>query len=150
MPSRRHSSAMVSSPRRPSRTIRIFSSEENLRRVLRLISRTTFSGSLRSAMVHSFCRYRLSEVSIDIRLENVSLRLNGNTRRRLSLRNLVSPPFCLTTKDQTKASTTTAMRMSTITWRDWSMGCLELCCFSKRKLKNWLWESLAFRGKAAN
>jgi hypothetical protein len=30
-------------------------------------------------MVHSFCRYRLPEVSIDFRLENVSLSLTENT-----------------------------------------------------------------------
>src|SRR4051812_11313664 len=35
---------MLSSPRRPSRTIRIFSSAENRRRVFRRISWTTFSG----------------------------------------------------------------------------------------------------------
>src|ERR1700732_4961901 len=42
-PSRRHSSAMLSSPRRPSRTMRIFSSAENCRRVARRMSFTTFS-----------------------------------------------------------------------------------------------------------
>ena len=45
MPSRRQSSAIESSPRRPSRTMRIFSSAENFRRVLRRISRTFDSGS---------------------------------------------------------------------------------------------------------
>ena len=38
MPSRRHSSAMVSSPRNPSRTMRIFSSAEYCLRVARRIS----------------------------------------------------------------------------------------------------------------
>ncbi len=38
MPSRRHSSAMLSSPRRPSSTMRIFSSTKNCRRVARRIS----------------------------------------------------------------------------------------------------------------
>src|SRR5215207_11218484 len=41
MPSRRHSSAMLSSPRRPSSTMRIFSSAENCRRVARRRSLTT-------------------------------------------------------------------------------------------------------------
>src|SRR5918993_554795 len=43
MPSRRQSSAMLSSPRRPSSTMRIFSSAENCRRVARRISFTTCS-----------------------------------------------------------------------------------------------------------
>src|SRR5471030_3269321 len=38
MPSRRHSSAMLSSPRSPSRTMRIFSSAEKCRRVARRMS----------------------------------------------------------------------------------------------------------------
>ena len=47
MPSRRHKTAMLSSPRRPDTTIRIFSSAENCLRVLRRISRTVLSaGSL--------------------------------------------------------------------------------------------------------
>src|SRR5215203_3118957 len=41
MPSRRHSSAMLSSPRRPSSTMRIFSSAEKGRRVARRMSLTT-------------------------------------------------------------------------------------------------------------
>src|SRR5882724_2306526 len=41
MPSRRHSSAMLSSPRIPDRTMRIFSSAENCRRPTRRISFTT-------------------------------------------------------------------------------------------------------------
>ena len=43
MPSRRHSAAMLSSPRRPSRTTRIFSSAEWCLRVRRRMSRTTCS-----------------------------------------------------------------------------------------------------------
>src|SRR3954471_8971343 len=43
MPSRRQSSAMLSSPRRPSSTTRIFSSAEKCRRVARRISFTTWS-----------------------------------------------------------------------------------------------------------
>jgi hypothetical protein len=42
-PSRRHNSATGASPRRPARTIRIFSSVENLRRVRRLNSLMCFS-----------------------------------------------------------------------------------------------------------
>ncbi len=76
---RKHSSAMVSSPRSPSKTIPIFSSDENLRRVLRLISRTTFSGSLCDFMVHSFGILSLPEVSINLMLETVSLQLAGYT-----------------------------------------------------------------------
>src|SRR5436190_2078801 len=43
MPSRRHSSAMLSSPRKPDSTMRIFSSAVNCRRVARRISFTTCS-----------------------------------------------------------------------------------------------------------
>ena len=43
IPSRRHSSGMLSSPRRPDTTIRIFSSAEYYLRVLRRISRTVRS-----------------------------------------------------------------------------------------------------------
>src|ERR687890_797965 len=43
MPARRHSSAMLSSPRKPSSTRRIFSSAEKWRRVARRMSLTTVS-----------------------------------------------------------------------------------------------------------
>jgi hypothetical protein len=43
MPSQRHNAAMLSSPRRPDNTTRIFSSEDQCRRVLRRMSRTVFS-----------------------------------------------------------------------------------------------------------
>jgi hypothetical protein len=43
MPSRRHRVAMLSSPRKPSTTMRIFSSAENRRRVFRRMSLTIFS-----------------------------------------------------------------------------------------------------------
>src|SRR5918993_1263929 len=47
MPSRRHSSAMLSAPRRPSSTMRILFSAENWRRVARRISlRAASAGSL--------------------------------------------------------------------------------------------------------
>ena len=45
IPSRRHSAAMLSSPRSPSSTMRIFSSAEYCLRVRRHMSRTAFSGS---------------------------------------------------------------------------------------------------------
>src|SRR5262245_32980106 len=53
MPSLRHSSATLSSPRRPAITIRILSSVEKCRRVARLIARTVFSASSESAS--GFC-----------------------------------------------------------------------------------------------
>src|ERR687884_44283 len=43
MPSRRHSSAMLSSPRKPSSTMRIFSSAEKWRRAARRMSLTMVS-----------------------------------------------------------------------------------------------------------
>ena len=43
MPSFRHSSAILSSPRRPSSTIRILSTAEKCRRVARRMSLTTCS-----------------------------------------------------------------------------------------------------------
>src|SRR3954454_15590565 len=43
MPARRHSSAMLSSPRKPSSTMRILSSAEKWRRVARRMSLTTAS-----------------------------------------------------------------------------------------------------------
>ncbi len=45
MPSLRHGSAMLSSPRRPAITIRTFSSAEYCRRVARWMSRTVFSAA---------------------------------------------------------------------------------------------------------
>src|SRR5271156_2718037 len=45
MPSLRHSSATLSSPRSPAITIRTFSSAEYCRRVARRMSRTAFSAS---------------------------------------------------------------------------------------------------------
>ena len=48
MPSLRHSSAMLSSPRSPAITIRTFSSAEYCRRVARRIARTRFSVSSES------------------------------------------------------------------------------------------------------
>src|SRR5258706_3802484 len=56
MPSRRHSSAIFSSPRRPSKTIRTFSSAEYFLRVRRRISRTVASTP---AVVSSLIVYSL-------------------------------------------------------------------------------------------
>jgi hypothetical protein len=51
MPSRRHGSLIVSSPRNPSITIRIFSSAEYWQRVLRLMSRMVASAEPFFAMI---------------------------------------------------------------------------------------------------
>src|SRR5258707_11079771 len=56
MPSRRHSSAIFSSPRRPSKTIRTYSSAEYFLRVRRRISRTVASTP---AVVSSLIVYSL-------------------------------------------------------------------------------------------
>ena len=53
MPSRRHKAEMLSSPRRPDTTIRIFSVAENRRRVARRISRTALSAG--SLLLNDFC-----------------------------------------------------------------------------------------------
>ena len=53
MPSRRHKAAMLSSPRRPDTTIRIFSSAVYCLRVLRRISRTVLSAG--SFLLIDFC-----------------------------------------------------------------------------------------------
>jgi IstB-like ATP binding protein len=67
--SRRHSPAMLSSPRRPSRTILIFSSEEYCVRVARLMSLTIFSDDLRPGpvvclMCHSLVITMSQELSL--------------------------------------------------------------------------------------
>src|SRR5215213_3307679 len=59
MPSRRHSSATFSSPRKPSRTIRTFSSAEYFLRVLPRISRTVASTA---ALVSSLMVYSLASL----------------------------------------------------------------------------------------
>src|SRR5687768_3055399 len=59
MPSRRHSSAIFSSPRSPSKTIRTFSSAEYFLRVLRRISRTVASTA---ALVSSLMVYSLASL----------------------------------------------------------------------------------------
>src|SRR5688572_11253449 len=59
MPSRRHSSAIFSSPRNPSSTIRTFSSAEYFLRVRRRISRTVASTA---TLVSSFMVYSLASL----------------------------------------------------------------------------------------
>src|SRR6266487_4534708 len=59
MPSRRHSSAIFSSPRKPSNTTRTFSSAEYFLRVLRRISRTVASTA---ALVSSLMVYSLASL----------------------------------------------------------------------------------------
>src|SRR5208282_6044068 len=83
MPSLRHSSAMLSSPRRPAITMRTFSSAEYNRRVARLISRTAFSAS--SDCVSAFdlisapFAVKMShKPSLPQSLETVQLVLTGN------------------------------------------------------------------------
>src|SRR5215213_5363730 len=65
MPSRRHSSAIFSSPRSPSKTIRTFSSAEYFLRVLRWISCTVASTAalVSSLMVYSLARLILTRKS---------------------------------------------------------------------------------------
>src|SRR5271156_7078259 len=89
MPSLRHSSAMLSSPRRPAITMRTFSSAEYNRRVARLISRTAFSAS--SDCVSAFdlisapFAVKMShKPSLPQSLETVQLVLTGNTHGSLS------------------------------------------------------------------
>ncbi len=79
MPSRRHSEAMLSSPRKPSITIRIFSSAENRRRVLRRMPRTAFSADAFVAM-DSFSPRSL-EPSLRSETQIVQTQLTGNTAK---------------------------------------------------------------------
>src|SRR5258708_37614013 len=84
MPSLRHSSAMLSSPRRPATTIRIFSSAEYCRRVSRRISRTRFSASSDSVsafdLISAPCAVKMSPIlSLPQSPHSVQLVLTGNT-----------------------------------------------------------------------
>src|ERR1700719_1994354 len=84
MPSLRHSSAMLSSPRRPAITIRIFSSVEYCRRVARRISRTRFSAASESVstfdlIVRSFAAKMSPKPSLPQSLHSVQLVLTGNS-----------------------------------------------------------------------
>jgi len=84
MPSLRHSSAMLSSPRRPAITMRIFSSAEYCRRVARRISRTRFSASSESVstfdlIARSFAVNMSSKSSLPQSPHSVQLVLTGNT-----------------------------------------------------------------------
>src|SRR5712672_2110734 len=84
MPSLRHSSATLSSPRRPAITIRTFSSAEYCRRVARRISRTAFSASseCRSTfdLISAPSAVKMSQQpSLPQSLQSVQLVLTGNT-----------------------------------------------------------------------
>src|SRR5271154_4882137 len=85
MPSLRHNSAMLSSPRRPAITMRIFSSAEYCRRVARRISRIRFSASSESVsafvlIARSFAVKMSSKSSLPQSLTSVQLVLTGNSR----------------------------------------------------------------------
>src|SRR5271154_3698839 len=87
MPSLRHNSAMLSSPRRPAITMRIFSSAEYCRRVARRISRIRFSASSESVsafvlIARSFAVKMSSKSSLPQSLTSVQLVLTGNSQRR--------------------------------------------------------------------
>ena len=82
MPSRRHSEAMLSSPRRPSITIRIFSSAEKHRRVFRRMSRTAYSADAFFAMDSFSSRSR--EPSLRSSLHSVQTRLTAYNREPLA------------------------------------------------------------------
>jgi len=64
IPSWRQSSAIELSPRRPSRTMRIFYSVENLRRVLRRISLTAFSVFDMLMMILLYFSLKVADVSL--------------------------------------------------------------------------------------
>src|SRR5271154_4161344 len=85
MPSLRHSSAMLSSPRRPAITMRTFSSAEYNRRVARLISRTAFSASSDCVSAFDlisapFALKMSHKPSLPQSLDSVQLVLTGNRR----------------------------------------------------------------------
>src|SRR5215211_6489463 len=86
MPSRRHSSAIFSSPRNPSKTIRTFSSAEYCLRVRRRISRTVASTAalVSSLMVYSLASLILTRNShLSFSPYFVSLVLKRNNVQRL-------------------------------------------------------------------
>src|SRR5271155_4482873 len=85
MPSLRHSSATLSSPRKPAITMRTFSSAEYNRRVARLISRTAFSASSECVSAFDlisapFALKMSQKPSLPQSLQTVQLVLTGNTR----------------------------------------------------------------------
>ena len=88
MPSRRHSDAMLSSPRSPSMTIRIYSSAENRRRVLRRISRTAFSADAFFSM--DSLSLRSLEPSLRSPAHSVQTRLTAHTQQLLKNKVYVS------------------------------------------------------------
>src|SRR5271156_5048047 len=83
MPSLRHSSATLSSPRKPAITMRTFSSAEYNRRVARLISRTAFSASSECVSAFDlisapFALKMSQKPSLPQSLQTVQLVLTGN------------------------------------------------------------------------
>src|SRR5829696_8676865 len=103
MPSRRHSSAMLSSPREPSSTMRIFSSAEKWRRVARRMSLTMVSaGALAGpdvCFIFAPCGYDEPEILRTPLAKSAALRraiaLDGFLVRRspMSLRQQPVPPL---------------------------------------------------------
>src|SRR5271156_6084670 len=84
MPSLRHSSATLSSPRKPAITMRTFSSAEYNRRVARLISRTAFSASSECVSAFDlisapFALKMSQKPSLPQSLQTVQLVLTGNS-----------------------------------------------------------------------
>src|ERR1019366_5839226 len=84
MPSLRHSSATLSSPRRPAITIRTFSSAEYCRRVARRMSRTAFPASSECCSAFDlisapFAVKMSQKPSLPQSLQTVQLVLTGNT-----------------------------------------------------------------------
>src|SRR5271170_1057598 len=87
MPSLRHSSATLSSPRKPAITMRTFSSAEYNRRVARLISRTACSASSECVSAFDlisapFALKMSQKPSLPQSLQTVQLVLTGNTEER--------------------------------------------------------------------
>src|ERR1700722_19860682 len=84
MPSRRHSSAMLSSPRSPSSTTRIFSSAEKCRRVARRMSLIASSGGCFSGpdfcLIFAPCGYDDPEILPTRKPPTVSKALTADTR----------------------------------------------------------------------
>src|SRR5271156_55487 len=88
MPSLRHSSATLSSPRKPAITMRTFSSAEYNRRVARLISRTAFSASSECVSAFDlisapFALKMSQKPSLPQSLQTVQLVLTGNSMHHL-------------------------------------------------------------------
>src|SRR6188472_4469147 len=89
MPSLRQSSAILASPRNPSRTMRIFSSAEYCRRVALRISRTVFSAlsalAVRVLIVASFGVTMSPNLSLRQSTQSVPQVLTGDKGKKLYL-----------------------------------------------------------------